>query len=158
MGASLRRLGEAAEEEHITADGHSLDYALVDERIAIEVDGPWHFALSGDGAGRRPVGKTLLKRRQLAALGWRLLEVPWWEWDPLGHGEGGKRNHVENDSEAQCEYLRLKASYRGLSAADPDEPEEPLGHGEGAETNHESGDFEALCEYLREGLQRLRSN
>ena len=81
VGASLRRLGEVVEEEHITADGHSLDYALVDERIAIEVDGPSHFVAHGDGAGRRELGNTELKRRQLGALGWRLVAVPFFEWE-----------------------------------------------------------------------------
>ena len=88
VGASLRRLGEAAVvEEHITAEGHSLDYALVDERIAIEVDGPSHFARSDDGAGRRLLGRTLIKRRQLAALGWRLLSITRDDWDPLSPPE-----------------------------------------------------------------------
>ena len=84
VGRALGRLGLSPTAEHVLAEGYSVDYALVDERIAIEVDGPSHFALSGDGAGRRPVGKTVIKRRLLAALGWRLLEVPFWEWDPLG--------------------------------------------------------------------------
>ena len=77
--------------------GYSVDYALVDERIAIEVDGPSHFARSGDGAGRRLVGKTVIKRRQLAALGWRLLSITQDDWDPLCHG--GHRD-VSGDSEA----------------------------------------------------------
>ena len=81
VGASLQRLGETAvAEEHITADGHSLDYALVDERIAIEVDGPSHFVAHGDGARRNELGNTVLKRRQLGALGWRLVAVPFFEW------------------------------------------------------------------------------
>jgi hypothetical protein len=27
---------------------------------------------------------TLLKRRQLRHLGWRLVSVPYWEWDEVG--------------------------------------------------------------------------
>ena len=76
---NLALLIEAVEEEHITADGHSLDYALVDERIAIEVDGPKHFV--AHGARRRELGRTVLKRRQLGALGWRLVAVPFFEWE-----------------------------------------------------------------------------
>ena len=74
VGRALGRLGLSPAAEHALAEGYSVDYALVDERIAIEVDGPWHFALSGDGAGRRPVGRTVIKRRLLAALGWPVAE------------------------------------------------------------------------------------
>ena len=83
VGRALGRLGLSPTAEHALAEGYSVDFAFVDEQIAIEVDGPTHFALSGDGAGRRPVGKTVLKRRLLAALGWRLLSVTREEWDPL---------------------------------------------------------------------------
>ena len=67
------------------AEGYSVDYALVDERIAIEVGG--RLARSGDGAGRRPVGRTVIKHRQLAALGWRLLSITRDDWDPLSPPE-----------------------------------------------------------------------
>ena len=108
VGRALSRLELSPTAEHGLAEGYSVDFALVDERIAIEVDGPSHFARSGDGAGRRPTGKTVLKRRQLAALGWRLLEVPFWEWNPLCAGGSivGGDYGTSGDSEAQCEYLR----------------------------------------------------
>ena len=49
-------------------------------RVAIEVDGPSHFLLP-DGRGvRKPTGPTLLKRRLLAAAGWRVISVPFYEW------------------------------------------------------------------------------
>ena len=107
VGRALGRLGLSPTAEHVLAEGYSVDYALVDERIAIEVDGPWHFALSGDGAGRRPVGKTVLKRRLLAALGWRLLSITRDDWDPLSPPEVYNQSRNEaGDCEAQCEYLR----------------------------------------------------
>ena len=113
VGASLRRLGETAVvEEHITADGHSLDYALVDERIAIEVDGPSHFVAHGDGAGRAELGKTVLKRRQLGVLGWRLVAVPFFEWE--------ERNSPDKEHEAanRDAYIKAKlADARGAPAA-----------------------------------------
>ena len=31
--------------------------------------------------GRRPNGATLLKRRLLRRVGWRVVSVPYWEWD-----------------------------------------------------------------------------
>ena len=49
--------------------------------MAIEVDGPSHF-LGADGRGP-PNGHTLLKRRLLRAAGWRLVSVPFYEWNDL---------------------------------------------------------------------------
>ncbi|EOD17329.1 hypothetical protein EMIHUDRAFT_209963 [Emiliania huxleyi CCMP1516] len=52
--------------------------ALVTRR---DRDGPSHFLLT-DGRGvRKPNGPTLLKRRLLAAAGWRVISVPFYEWD-----------------------------------------------------------------------------
>ena len=45
------------------------------------MDGPTHFLLP-DGRGvRKSNGPTLLKRRLLAAAGWRVTSVPFYEWD-----------------------------------------------------------------------------
>ena len=71
VGRALGRLGLSAAPEHVLAEGYSVDYALVDERIAIEVDGPNHFAAHGAGAGRAELGNTIFKQRQLGALGGR---------------------------------------------------------------------------------------
>ena len=83
------------------AEGYSVDFALVDERIAIEVDGPSHF-LEPDGRGP-PNGHTLLKRRLLRAAGWRLVSVPFYEWDEL------LARRPDDDDDAvgrrQCVYL-----------------------------------------------------
>ncbi|KAL3698680.1 hypothetical protein R1sor_012756 [Riccia sorocarpa] len=73
-----------------SAASHSLDLALVEKRIAIEIDGPTHFARNTGTA----LGHTVLKRRQLSAAGWAVLSVPYLEWDEL-FGE-----------EEQMEYLR----------------------------------------------------
>lgn len=51
-------------------------------RLAVEADGPTHFFRND----RAPMGATLLKRRHLAALGWRVVPVPHWEWDAAGGG------------------------------------------------------------------------
>jgi hypothetical protein len=45
-----------------------------------QVDGPWHFVALA-GGGRRPNGATLLKRRLLGRVGWRVVSVPHWEWE-----------------------------------------------------------------------------
>ncbi|EOD21501.1 hypothetical protein EMIHUDRAFT_241099 [Emiliania huxleyi CCMP1516] len=74
--------GPGFEEEHLEPHtGYSLDLAFPSSRIAIEVDGPSHFLLP-DGRGvRKSNGPTLLKRRLLAAAGWKVISVPFYEWN-----------------------------------------------------------------------------
>ena len=68
--------------------GYSLDLALPSSRVAVEVDGPTHFLLP-DGRGvRKPNGPTLLKRRLLRAAGWRVISVPFYEWDGFATANG----------------------------------------------------------------------
>jgi len=57
------------------------------------VDGPSHFA------GRDPTGATRLKRRQLQHLGWRLVSVPYWDWDAQEHANKSTQHRQ------RCEYL-----------------------------------------------------
>ena len=61
--------------------------------VAIEVDGPGHFLRPG---GRVVSGSTLMKRRHLELLGYRLVSVPYYEWNALQGEEG------------EDEYLRLR--------------------------------------------------
>ncbi|EOD20757.1 hypothetical protein EMIHUDRAFT_255423, partial [Emiliania huxleyi CCMP1516] len=84
VATALAAIRPGFEEEHLEPrTGYSLDLALPSSRIAIEVDGPFHFLLP-DGRGvRKPNGPTLLKRRLLAAAGWRVISVPFYEWDGL---------------------------------------------------------------------------
>jgi len=77
VAETLVSLGASVQEEIVLEEGYSLDL-VVDwrgERLAVEVDGPWHFV------GREPTRATLLKRRQLEHFGWWLVSVPYWEWD-----------------------------------------------------------------------------
>ncbi|EOD07755.1 hypothetical protein EMIHUDRAFT_218318 [Emiliania huxleyi CCMP1516] len=84
VAAALAAVHSGFEEEYLEPrTGYSLDLALPSTRISIEVDGPSHFLLT-DGRGvRRPNGPTLLKRRLLAAAGWRVISVPFFEWNAL---------------------------------------------------------------------------
>jgi len=49
------------------------------KRLAIEADGPWHFLRPG----RQVNGETLARHRALAARGYVVVSVPWWEWHEL---------------------------------------------------------------------------
>ena len=44
--------------------------------------GPTHY-LAGAAAPPRPNGKTRCKRRLLEALGWRVVNIPHFEWERL---------------------------------------------------------------------------
>jgi very-short-patch-repair endonuclease len=74
----------------------SIDIAIVEEKIAIEVDGPTHFILCIDSISilypgnshqlqykYDANGATMLKQRLLTSMGWTVLNVPYWEWDKL---------------------------------------------------------------------------
>ena len=84
----------------------SIDIANVEEMIAVEVDGPFHFVTRvdlrsqkerGEGVGKMKKrklehefswngdyqeinGSTASNQRLLTALGWRVIRVPFWEW------------------------------------------------------------------------------
>ena len=79
MSAAVTQLGLDYETEVLTAQGYRLDLVLQagGVTIGVEVEGPHSFV----GRSQQPQGKTLLKRRQLQAAGWRLMGVPYWEWD-----------------------------------------------------------------------------
>jgi hypothetical protein len=76
---ALDRLMLPTVSEHTAAEGYSIDLAIPEQLVAIEVDGPHHFTQQ-----RTATGATLLKRRQLCALGWRFVAVPYFEWEALG--------------------------------------------------------------------------
>ncbi|KAG4143382.1 hypothetical protein ERO13_D06G185000v2 [Gossypium hirsutum] len=75
--------------EHPT-DCYTIDAVLVDQKVALEIDGPTHFSRNTG----TPLGHTILKRRHIAASGWRFVSLSYQEWEEL-EGE------VE-----QLEYLR----------------------------------------------------
>lgn len=97
----------------------SIDIANLQKKIAIEVDGPAHFVnrlgleyepaggyaklINGklefqfrwNGDRQEMNGATVLKRKLLTMLGWRIINVPFWEWYRL-----------DGDVAAEDEYCR----------------------------------------------------
>lgn len=129
VGRLLPSTGEAWESELVLPDGHSLDFAQRGARIGVEADGPFHYMRRADG-GLVPSGATLLKRRQLAALGWRIISVPLHEWSALGHGEDARAQDdarakylcqlldvVPPGTDASSDEVRAKSSIAGLREA-----------------------------------------
>jgi succinate dehydrogenase flavin-adding protein (antitoxin of CptAB toxin-antitoxin module) len=81
----------------------AIDIANVKDRIAIEVDGPFHFLGFGN-SGRVVNGRTKMKTRLLKNLGWRVVRIPWFEWQRLEGSKGGSWK------EKQVEYLKRRVS------------------------------------------------
>ncbi|KAG9446468.1 hypothetical protein H6P81_012596 [Aristolochia fimbriata] len=73
-----------------SVDGYALDAALIDQKIALEIDGPTHFSRNLG----TPLGHTMLKRRYITSAGWNVVSVVHQEWEEL-QGE-----------HEQLEYLR----------------------------------------------------
>jgi len=103
--------------------------------VAIEVDGPSHFAyatpvapsmgeetqMSGAADGgtavfrRVPLGATAMKRRHLVRAGYTVVSVPFWEWDALNkHNDAAQRT-------ARQRYLQLKFRALGVMLSDEEE-------------------------------------
>ena len=55
------------------------------ERIALEADGPSHFAANTLAPG----GAMLARRRLLAARGWAVISVPYYVWEKLNNDGRG---------------------------------------------------------------------
>jgi very-short-patch-repair endonuclease len=79
----LRSIGVVFEEEVILADAgyYTADIACLHDRLLFEVDGPFHFAEDALGQAWVPNGATMMKRRHLRASGYRLVSLPFFEWD-----------------------------------------------------------------------------
>lgn len=63
--------------EYLTEDGlFSIDVALPDERIALEVDGPHHFIKNT----LKPFGDTIMRWTLLESVGWKVKSIPFFSW------------------------------------------------------------------------------
>ncbi|CEM07025.1 unnamed protein product [Vitrella brassicaformis CCMP3155] len=67
-----------------------VDIAMPERKVALEVDGPFHYQSLGLGQSLQDpdtppqiTPKTLFKRRILKQLGWKVTSIPYFEWHAL---------------------------------------------------------------------------
>ncbi|KAL0050056.1 hypothetical protein WJX82_003636 [Trebouxia sp. C0006] len=88
----IQLMGYVAIAHHVSEDGmHSIDIALLPQakvpcKVAIEVDGFPHFLyetckLDKGPIATRPDGSILFRNAALEEQGWRVVTVPWFEWE-----------------------------------------------------------------------------
>lgn len=89
--SALKRMGLRTQQKVRTAEGYVIDLWVEStdgrRQIALEIDGPANFL----GWSRMESGATTIKRRQLRHFGYRLLTIPYWEWEVLQGAEEEKR-------------------------------------------------------------------
>ena len=90
----LEGLSVVPKEDLVIPEGYSIDMLVFwnGKQVAVEVDGPSHF-LSGHRV-HSATGATLLKHRQLHALGWRLAVVKYWEWAEVKSRKAVRREYL----------------------------------------------------------------
>ena len=73
--------------EHETAEGFSIDLAQPESKLAVEVDGPWHY-LKDLSSGESVVnGATRFKMRQLRSFGWTVAHISFLDWSHKSESE-----------------------------------------------------------------------
>ena len=102
VSVSLLSFGWKHEYEAFLEDeGASVDCLQRSSRTVLEVDGPTHFLKSVTPSGEPSWfvdGPTAFKRQRLQSLGWRVVQIPFYEWD-----EVARQGEV-----ARAAYLRHK--------------------------------------------------
>jgi hypothetical protein len=93
VNSELASMGPHPVESYLTLSGYKLD-ALMQingTEVGIEVDGPYDFI------GKKPIGGTLLKRRQVMAIDKiPLVSVPYWEWDELDGDRSRQQQYLQS--------------------------------------------------------------
>mmetsp|Transcript_4631 Transcript_4631/g.11922 ORF Transcript_4631/g.11922 Transcript_4631/m.11922 type:complete len:150 (-) Transcript_4631:146-595(-) len=99
----LSQIGWEHELEYVTEDGLSLDMARPSAKCGIEVDGPSHFLWNPWTKAWVENGPTRLKSRLLKARGWRVVSIPFYEWDKIA------------TSASKHDYIKAKLEHNGDS-------------------------------------------
>ncbi|CAJ1408387.1 unnamed protein product [Effrenium voratum] len=144
VSAEVRKIcrGELIQDELVVEQCLVLDIAWPQRKLALEVDGPWHWARTLPGDVLVELGPSRLKRRLLDRLGWQVLHLSYDAWrcdrraamrellpvlkpkNVLGKGSFGKAYLVKNTEEnelcvvKQMETSAMEAKAPSFSRAD----------------------------------------
>ncbi|KAH9051683.1 hypothetical protein Ae201684P_013561 [Aphanomyces euteiches] len=85
---TLKEMKIAHVNEYVMELGYSLDIALVEEKIGIEVNGPSHYQLRFNPSERYLLGPSLLKLRHVQTrAGWTILQVVYEDFTKVPPGQ-----------------------------------------------------------------------
>ena len=102
--STVESLGYECEAEARDAvTGYSIDILVKGGGVkgtAVEVDGPSHFIQHS--TKREPNGPTKFKRKALEKAGYRVVSVPFWEWNSCAGREERKRYIAGVLTQGQC--------------------------------------------------------
>jgi len=77
--------------------GMIVDFALPELRVAVQMDGPKRFCHNS----KRPLGKTLLKKRLLMQSQWAVASIPYHEWNSSGKHQRTFLKHLVEQASKQ---------------------------------------------------------
>lgn len=103
---------------------YPVDAALPAYKLAIEADGPTHYATNT----LRPLGHTLLKRRLLKQLGWVVVNIPLFEWVDIsaGGGESDRHAYLVRKVEHALGGMKIEEFLKSLPVGVEEEREEEI--------------------------------
>jgi len=133
VGRALASLRVGYEPSVLLDEGVSVDFALPQRRVAIELAPPAHFLRSGaagpggEDATHTPTGGALLKRRLLRSLGWTVVPVPHYAWQTQWHDGRGDSDEAAEARQRLMAKLLLDAIDRRAAGAAGKQEEEPPG-------------------------------
>eukprot|EP00964_Phaeocystis_antarctica_P149084 scaffold116089_cov63-Phaeocystis_antarctica.AAC.4 len=137
--------GEAHSSELRLDEGYTIDLALEARRVAVVVAGKAQYDQLPRADGTyAPTTAARLGWRQLGALGWEVVLVPWYEWDALD-STAERREYID------ARVLRAggAAVEAGLAPAGAD----PAGPAETAEHAHVEGQVGEAGDAQMAGLE-----
>ena len=98
VSTALNQMGVSHDNER-DIGGQLVDIAIEKNNVVLEVDGPHHYCQNDRSS---MLGNYRLKQRLIEAQGWRVVHIPFYEWDSL------RRNRHDMTVDQQAVYLEDK--------------------------------------------------